>query len=140
MTSLGKWSEPGVPHRGWTCTGVTDLEEPAATCEMCETAAIRYVHHMEHADYPGGLGVGCTGRQRPLRGSGTCSHSWLETRDWAIDCRPGVIVIANRWWYRRHQRARDIVLRDEAAFRRWLDRYLSKHPTPHRQDGGRSTQ
>ncbi len=24
-TSHGKWSRPGVPHRGWTCTGVEDL-------------------------------------------------------------------------------------------------------------------
>lgn len=59
MTSHGKWSDPGVPHKGWTCCHVEDLGEPAATCEMCEVMEIRYVHHMEHPDYPDTLGVGC---------------------------------------------------------------------------------
>lgn len=54
----GKWSQPGVPHRGWTCHGVTDLGEPMETCEMCEQQTIRYVHEMHHADY-GVLHCGC---------------------------------------------------------------------------------
>jgi hypothetical protein len=59
QTTRGKWAQPGVPHRGWTCIGVEDLEAPVATCEMCETVIIRYVHRMMHADYPTSLGVGC---------------------------------------------------------------------------------
>jgi hypothetical protein len=37
---------------------VEDLEEPLATCEMCEAVTIRYVHYMEHPDHEGTLGVG----------------------------------------------------------------------------------
>ena len=58
-TNRGKWSQTGVPHRGWACVGIEDLEEPAQFCEMCESVEIRYVHLMEHPDYPETLGVGC---------------------------------------------------------------------------------
>ena len=58
-TIHGKWSDPGVPHRSWTCTDVEDLGEPSHICEMCEMADIRYVHYMEHPDYPTRLAVGC---------------------------------------------------------------------------------
>jgi hypothetical protein len=59
MTAHGKWSQPGLPHRGWVCVDVEDLGSPSVICEMCEAAEIRYVHHMQHADYLRGLGVGC---------------------------------------------------------------------------------
>jgi hypothetical protein len=59
VTNHGKWSDPGVPHKGWECDDVEDLGEPNAICEMCEIQEIRYVHHMTHADYPEGLAVGC---------------------------------------------------------------------------------
>ncbi len=55
----GKWSVAGVPHRGWTCVDIEDLGEPQIDCEMCESQTIRYVHHMEHPDYPNVLEVGC---------------------------------------------------------------------------------
>ncbi|KXV03645.1 hypothetical protein AD929_00560 [Gluconobacter potus] len=55
----GKWSMTGVPHKGWTCVDIEDLGEPQTECEMCESQTIRYVHHMEHPDYSGGLTVGC---------------------------------------------------------------------------------
>ena len=42
-TYHGKWSQPGVPHHGWTCIGMEDLGSPSATCEMCESVTIRYV-------------------------------------------------------------------------------------------------
>jgi hypothetical protein len=57
--ATGKWLVSGVPHRGWTCTNVTDLDEPSFTCEMCEVMVIRYVHTMEHPDYPEPLDCGC---------------------------------------------------------------------------------
>jgi hypothetical protein len=57
--ATGKWSQPGVPHKGWTCVDIEDLGEPSAVCEMCETQEIRYVHHMEHPNYVGSLGCGC---------------------------------------------------------------------------------
>jgi hypothetical protein len=55
----GKWSLPGVPHKGWVCTGIDDLEDDTAICEMCEVQEIRFVHYMEHADYPDTLACGC---------------------------------------------------------------------------------
>lgn len=55
----GKWSVAGVPHRGWTCVDIEDLGKPQIDCEMCESQTTRYVHHMEHPDYPNVLEVGC---------------------------------------------------------------------------------
>jgi hypothetical protein len=57
--ATGKWIVEGVPHKGWTCDMVTDLEEDRMVCAMCEIAEIRYVHTMRHPDYPDPLGVGC---------------------------------------------------------------------------------
>jgi hypothetical protein len=59
----GKWSQPGVPHRGWTCVGIEDLGEPSMVCEMCESQSIRYVHYMSHPLRGETLGVGrvCAG-------------------------------------------------------------------------------
>jgi hypothetical protein len=57
--ATGKWCQPGVPHKGWTFVGFDDLGEPSAICEMCETQEIRYVHYMEHPNYPTQLGCGC---------------------------------------------------------------------------------
>lgn len=54
----GKWSQPGVPHRGWSLVDFEDLGGLDETCQMCEARSIRYVHHMEHPDHPEVLGVG----------------------------------------------------------------------------------
>src|SRR5262249_44444099 len=59
VKGTGKWRQPGVPHRGWECTGIEDLGACAITCEMCEVQLIRYVHEMRHPDYPDALNVGC---------------------------------------------------------------------------------
>lgn len=58
-SSHGKWSDPGVPHKGWVTTAVIDLEEPKQVCEMCEHQHIRYVHFMYHPKYPVELECGC---------------------------------------------------------------------------------
>lgn len=58
----GLWAIPGVPHKGWACTAVDDLgpnEDDHVTCQMCQSAIIRYVHTMAHEHYPEVLGVGC---------------------------------------------------------------------------------
>jgi hypothetical protein len=73
---------------------VEDLGEPSATCEMCETQEIRYVHYMEHPSYPTPLGCGCVCaghmednyegarlREKSLRNSSARRQRWL-TRDW----------------------------------------------------------
>ena len=57
------WKRDDVPHFGWICTGVTDLGEPAAICEMCGQQIIRYVHHMVHPHYhPLRVGCVCAGK------------------------------------------------------------------------------
>ena len=56
---FGKWSSPNVPHKGWVCVDIEDLEEPSFECEMCESQTIRYVHYMKHKDYKDVLKVGC---------------------------------------------------------------------------------
>ncbi|MBB4373441.1 hypothetical protein GGD63_006264 [Bradyrhizobium sp. cir1] len=92
----GKWSTPGVPHKGWVCDGVEDLGAPDAVCEMCESQDIRYVHSMSHPDYEGVLDVGCVcaermeddyvgprRRERALRGAARRKSRWLDRR-WRI--------------------------------------------------------
>lgn len=56
---LGKWSKPGVPHKGWTCVDMFDAGAPDHECEMCETQLCRYVHVMQHPMYPDKLHCGC---------------------------------------------------------------------------------
>ncbi len=52
------WKRDDVPHTGWKCIGMTDLEKERDVCEMCGNQIIRYVHHMVHPDYRQ-LNVGC---------------------------------------------------------------------------------
>lgn len=59
MRPRGKWSDPEVPHIGWTCVGFEDLGGLHETCGMCEKQEIRYVHHMSHPNYPDTIGAGC---------------------------------------------------------------------------------
>jgi hypothetical protein len=59
----GKWSEHGVPQKGWRESDCLDLgENHWMTCEMCESIEIRIVHVVEHPGY-GSLRVGrvCAG-------------------------------------------------------------------------------
>ncbi len=89
----GKWSEPGTPHKGWTCVDVDDLGEPSEICEMCEIQEIRYVHIMEHPDYPGDIRAGCVCaghmeedylaprvRERRIRNRAERRKKWLSRR------------------------------------------------------------
>lgn len=57
-TDFGNWSVAGVPHKGWVCLGIDDLGEPSETCEMCQTAEVRFVHMVWHRDW-GEMRVGC---------------------------------------------------------------------------------
>ena len=70
-TRWGKWGRQGVPHKGWFCVEVIDLENEdledpeievsldRIICEICEAASIRFVHIMKNSDYPGTLHCGC---------------------------------------------------------------------------------
>ena len=59
---MNLWNKHGVPHKGWTFVRMTDSIESSgeyATCMMCDQERVRYVHWMEHDEYPDTLGVGC---------------------------------------------------------------------------------
>ncbi len=100
----GKWSQPGVPHTGWTCVDIEDLLKPDATCEMCESAEIRFVHYMRHPSYQDELKVGaiCAGhmegnvaaakeREQHLKSiAGRRSH-WL-TRKWRESAKGNAVL------------------------------------------------
>jgi hypothetical protein len=58
-TNHGKWSQEGVPHKGWTCIDIEDSGAVSFVCEMCESQHIRYIHYMKHPDYQDILSVGC---------------------------------------------------------------------------------
>lgn len=96
IRATGKWPQSSVPDKGWVCVDIEDLGEPSATCEMCETQEIRYVHYMEHPDYSTQLGCGCVcagrmeedyeGAQRReliLRNAGGRRKRWLS-RAWRV--------------------------------------------------------
>lgn len=98
-TFRGKWSEPGVPKKGWSCVDVDDLGQPSKVCEMCESQDIRYVHVMQHADYPDFLEVGCIcaehmeedyvrprEREKRLKRAARRRVSWAK-RTWKISRR-----------------------------------------------------
>ncbi|MGB0682762.1 MAG: hypothetical protein ACPGOV_08640 [Magnetovibrionaceae bacterium] len=96
---FGKWSDLGVPQKGWRCTMVEDLGEPSAICEMCEHQEIRYVHHMEHPEYPHALEVGCVcaekmeqdkvgprKRENALKNTAKRRSNWLK-RKWRTSAK-----------------------------------------------------
>jgi hypothetical protein len=125
----GKWSQSGVPKKGWSCIGVEDLGEPEAVCEMCEVQEIRYVHTMTHPDYPAELHVGCVCatkmendyvrprlREKALRSAAARKKRWLS-RKWQTSARGNsyintdgfnIVIRANRdgsWGGRIEERA-----------------------------------
>src|SRR5712671_5791071 len=98
-TKRGKWSQPGVPHIGWSGVGVEDLQEASELCAMCESTQIRYVHVMEHPDYPETLGVGCVCaehmeqdyvrprlREQNLRSKSQRRKTWIR-RNWRTSAK-----------------------------------------------------
>lgn len=98
-TGRGKWAMHGVPKKGWSCVDVEDLEEPSETCGMCESVEIRYVHCMEHPEYPDTLRVGCVcaehmeqdyvrpkEREKKLRLSAARRKRWRD-REWRTSAK-----------------------------------------------------
>ena len=63
ITPMNHWDQSGIPHKGWHCSDCHDTggEEGDGyeTCQMCGNERIRYVHIMEHQEYPNELRVGC---------------------------------------------------------------------------------
>lgn len=70
---MSLWGTPGVPHKGWSCTGMIDLceDDPEAelkTCEMCGKKDIRYLHIIEHPQCP-----------QIVRSGRVCAEKWDAT-------------------------------------------------------------
>ncbi len=95
MVSLGKWSDPGIPHKGWTCVDIEDLGDPSAICEMCEHQEIRYVHYMQHPDYNSELACGCDcaarmeenyaaaeSREKKMKNRSGRKKAWPNLKSW----------------------------------------------------------
>lgn len=94
---FGKWSDKGVPHKGWTCIDTDDLgSDNMQTCEMCEASEIRYTHTMTHPSYEGPLVVGvvCAGhmeedlqrarrREREVRNRSARRERWPHS-NWKV--------------------------------------------------------
>jgi hypothetical protein len=53
-----RWDVPTLPHKGWVLDGISDLGEPEATCDMCGTEDIRYLHHLSHPTVNAQVSVG----------------------------------------------------------------------------------
>lgn len=87
---MNRWDITGIPHKGWACRGVYDLEEATHTCEMCGKESIRFVHWMEHSGHKEMLQVGCVcaekmafgydakGAERTLRNRATRRFSFVS--------------------------------------------------------------
>ncbi|MFZ5733644.1 MAG: hypothetical protein ACOY4O_12975 [Pseudomonadota bacterium] len=100
----GKWSQAGVPQRGWVCDGVEDLGAPDAVCQMCEVQDIRYVHTMSHPNYDTSLEVGCVCaehmeedyvrprlREQALKSAASRKKRWLSRR-WFVSTQGNAFV------------------------------------------------
>lgn len=103
----GKWSSTGVPHKGWVCVDIEDHGEPSIECEMCESQTIRYVHHMEHQNYPEVLQVGCVcaghmegnltasrAREASMRSRTGKRSRWLS-RAWKVSAKGNSYITAD---------------------------------------------
>ena len=61
IRELKRWN---APLSGWECADVVDVREddknaPLSECDLCGCTCVRYEHHMEHADFPFPVVVGC---------------------------------------------------------------------------------
>ena len=106
-TGTGKWAEAGVPHRGWSCLGVDDVEDALELCQMCEAREVRFVHVMENPRYPNVLRVGkvCAGhmegdvdgallREREFKNIAARRANWV-TRTWRTSAQGNSYVRAD---------------------------------------------
>lgn len=104
--ATGKWKQAGVPHRGWTYAGDVEHNSDGEICQMCEVREIKWVHPVEHADYPEVLRVGCV-----------CAGNL--TRDYEQpDPEPGVVDASMEAAQQREREARNTEARQKAAKKR----------------------
>lgn len=107
----GLWDRLDVPHKGWRCVSVIDLEPQSdfdyASCEMCGNERIRYVHIMAHDAYAEELEVGCVcaekmsddyfnprRAERKLRNRAARKAKWLS-RKWRTSIKGNAYLNAD---------------------------------------------
>ncbi|WP_434361214.1 hypothetical protein NF212_22715 [Parasalinivibrio latis] len=113
----GKWSSPNVPHKGWCCVHIEDLEATEQTCEMCESQEIRYVHYMQHENYPAIFKVGCIcsghmesdisaakQRERIVKNWSGRRKRWL-TRSWKLSRKGNPRLNIEGFWVTVYQKS-----------------------------------
>ncbi|RWD77486.1 hypothetical protein [Mesorhizobium sp.] len=87
---------------------VEDLGEPQMTCEMCESAEIRFVHFMENDRYPGTLSCGaiCAGhmesdlaqaeaRDKKMRSNASRRKRFPDRAGWKVNQKGNHVLKAN---------------------------------------------
>jgi hypothetical protein len=72
------WNKDGVPHKGWNCRNVTDTGQATSKCEMCGNGTVRYVHYLEHDEFPDVIKVGSECSKKLAENYSIAS--WVEKR------------------------------------------------------------
>jgi len=136
-----KWSEKGIPHKGWVCVYVEDLEEPEFVCEMCGQEEIRYVHYMKHEEFPNIKKVGCVcsgnmednysaakERDKFMKSRSIKRKRWISRSGWKISNNgsrwiksDGYCVIIKSWggYYTA------LIKSDDGSFKKWSNLHYS---------------
>jgi hypothetical protein len=109
LRATGKWRLSNIPKDSWKCIDIEDLGSSSATCEMCESQYIRYVHYMQHPTYRSLLGCGCVcaghmegneegaeRREASLRASASRRLNWV-TREWRVSKEGNQYLNADRY-------------------------------------------
>lgn len=120
----GKWSQAGVPHKGWYCTDQYDALESTgsySTCEMCETMQIRFVHRMKHDRFPDELECGCVcsahmsedtagaeKREKSMRNRAQRRSNFPKRKAWKTSARGTPYIVASDYHL--------MVLKDDRGF------------------------
>lgn len=96
------WNIPGVPHKGWTCFDVIDLQDQSEdfeNCMMCGKEEIRFVHILFHPKVATQFRVGCKcaekmtedlvnpeNRQRELQNRAQRKKNWM-IKKWSTSAK-----------------------------------------------------
>ena len=102
---MARWSQEGIPHKGWRYVDVEDVCEGLAgddervyeQCQMCRNERIRYVHILTHPEFDGEIRVGCdcaakmtddyvnpSQREKDLRNRVNRKRNFLK-QDWRLN-------------------------------------------------------
>ena len=110
---MARWSQEGIPHKGWRYVDVEDVCEGLAgdnervyeQCQMCRNERIRYVHILTHPEFDGEIRVGCDcaakmtddyvnpqQRERDLKNRLNRKKNFVK-QDWYVHPRSGNLVL-----------------------------------------------